>query len=228
MIIVMNNKDLSSLTYQTSSSWLIDMELLEDHFYCDGQKIDYERVKKISSSGFLTIGGYAPVEISFDIFLDSNKILHQEMKQSSRAKDTLTFGYGGKGEEVFDELSAIFDTLSTKTFPYRVEKYERIYKDKNLWWLGDERGYDIYLSERGKVYKNDEFWEYAHKLDFYSTSPGDLVLKKKSSSVLSNLKNQFVKDDIERLVILTNVDSDIRNYILVEKLHFEIGSQSTF
>ena len=222
-IIVMSEIDISDVSYETSTSWLNDIELLEDYFYFNSQKIDYKRVKKISYSAERTIGAYAPSEFAFDIFLDSNKTFHQEIKHSSRVKDILKFGYGGVGASVYAELWIIYKVLLSKTFSFRVEKYEKIFRDSKLWWLGDERGYDIYISEDGKIYKDKIFWEYFHKIDMYDTGPYDIVLKKNSSSIISNFKNQFSNDDIERVVIFLNYDADIRRYILEQKLHFEIG-----
>ena len=221
----------STMKYDTADKWKKSFILDEDFFYYGQDKHFYHDVEKVVyKSEVLSKAGAEYPEFEFWLVLKSGLELKGEISRASALKGLTFLGWGMKA--VHADLQKVYSDICQRTLPFRFKKYEKSFNDTGRWWLGNELKYEVHMSELGSVYRDGEFFCNIfddENLEIYGNGPWDRRIRKKASGGASLLKKMLPGDDVQEVCILTNFDSDIRNYLLEHKLHmaWDHGSSLT-
>jgi len=184
------------------------------------------------------MGDLGENDFMFMIYLSSGRELSVEAKRWGIGWKT------GDPDATSNEMRQAYGDLCRQTVVFRMKKYEEIHSKTGLWWLGDEIGYDVHLSENGDIYKNLKLfanWKTdAQGLgDWYGHNPWHRCFRKKPKNLSESLKDKAasiarefsesaynsVLGDAREVSFSTAWDNDIRDFLLENRigLHWTHG-----
>ena len=237
------------MEFKTRKTWREDIELFDDYFSVNKERIEYKDVLKLWYDYELYRKGVSAVhDFAFRIYLKSGEKIYQGTKYRREFLNVFTLGMAS--EKPAEELQHLFALLSQRTYKHRIYKYEQIYNKYKYWYLGDEFGYQLYVQdyyskENERILKFLRTREKGGKSKIVGLLNGrmqgrpDLALehtydhailsfRKVDISKMDKFKNEFRKSKVDEYSISLNTDPDIRRFIIEEKIGISLKLEETF